>query len=299
MFDLTRLRLLRDLARRGTMTAVAEASGMTPSGVSQQLATLEREACTSLLEREGRRVRLTADGERLAGHAEAIIQAVEAAALDLRAASETPVGVLEVAVFATYAKARLLPAVARLRARHPELKVVICELEPADSLEAVRDGRCDLAVSFAYSLAPRRPPPGLVTQPLMEEPIRLALPQRWARLPDPVDLGALAEEDWIVGARQGDDRELAARVCAAAGFAPRMTHAVQDYDLVLETVAAGLGVALVPALALSSPVANRVVVRTLGGPPLTRRIEAVTRPALAASPRVRALLAELGGVLQA
>lgn len=299
MLDLTRLRLLRDLARRGTMTAVAEACGMTPSGVSQQLATLEREAHASLLEREGRRVRLTAEGERLAGHAEAIIQAVEDAEQDLLAVQETPVGVLEVAVFATYAKARLLPAVGRLRQRYPDLRVVICELEPADSLEAVRDVRCDLAISFAYSLAPRRPAPGLVAQPLMEEPIRLALPDRLAHLPDPVDLRALADEDWIVGARQTDDRELAARVCAAAGFAPRMTHAVQDYDLVLETVAAGLGVALVPALALGSPAAERVAVRTPGGAALSRRIEAVTRPALAASPRVRALLAELGGRLQA
>src|SRR5688572_15554854 len=122
MFDLARLRLLRELAHRGTMTAVAEACGLSSSAVSQQLATLEREARTPLLERIGRRVRLTTDGERLARHAETILQAVEAAALDLRGARDTPRGVLGAASFATFAKARLLPAILRARTRYPDLQ---------------------------------------------------------------------------------------------------------------------------------------------------------------------------------
>jgi DNA-binding transcriptional LysR family regulator len=295
MFDLTRLRLLRELSRRGTMTAVAEACGMTSSAVSQHLATLEREVRGTLLERIGRRVRLTAEGQRLAAHAEVIVLAMEAAARDMRTALDAPAGVLQVAAFATYARARLLPAVSHLRTRHPDLEVVICELEPIDSLEAVRDGRCDVAITFAYSLVPRRLPPGLVGQPLAEEPIQLVLPPRLAHLADPIDMAILAEEAWIVGARQTDDRELAARACALAGFAPRMTHAIQDYGLVLDMVAADLGVALVPALALDAPSAGGVVARTPAGPGLSRRIEAVTRPALAASPGVRALFEALGG----
>ena len=155
MFDLARLRLLRELAHRGTMTAVGHAFGMTSSAVSQQLAVLEREARVKLLERVGRRVRFTAEGERLAAHAEAILQAVEAAEFDLKNAGEQPKGVLEIASFSTFAKARLLPAAIRAQARHPGLRVVIHELESVDAIEAVRDGRCHLAVSFAYSLAPR------------------------------------------------------------------------------------------------------------------------------------------------
>jgi DNA-binding transcriptional LysR family regulator len=303
MFDLARLQLLRELAHRGTMTAVAAACGLTSSAVSQQLATLEREARVALLERVGRRVRLTAEGARLVVHAEAILQAVEAADLDLRAASERPRGVLEIASFPTFAKACLLPAVIRARERFPELDVVIHELEPADSIEAVRDGRCHLAVSFTYNLAPRPDVMGLVAQPLMEEPVLLALPKRWRaqrdptrRDPaarDPIDLHCLAEEDWIVGSRQTDDRQLAERACAVAGFAPRITHTVDDYDLLLRMVSAGLGVGFVPALALQYPSAAAVTVRTPGGAPLSRRVHALTRAALAASPAVRALLSEL------
>src|ERR1700716_808093 len=101
MFDLARLRLLRELAHRGTMTSVAAAFGVTSSAVSQQLATMEREARVALLERVGRRVRLTAAGARLVAHAEAIVQAVDAAELDLRVAGERPKGELAIACFST------------------------------------------------------------------------------------------------------------------------------------------------------------------------------------------------------
>jgi DNA-binding transcriptional LysR family regulator len=295
MFDLARLRLLRELAHRGTMTAVGSAFGLTSSAVSQQFAALEREARVALLERVGRRVRLTAEGARLVAHADAILQAVEAAELDLRAAGETPRGVLEVACFSTFAKARLLPAVIRARARFPELHVVIHELESADAIEAVRDGRCHLAVSFAYNLVPRPDVAGLVSHRLMDEPVLLALPKAWRREREPIALERLAQEDWIVGSRQSDDRQLAERACAGAGFAPRITHTVDDYDLVLRMVAAGLGVGFVPELALWFPSAKAVVVRKPGGAPLRRRIHALTRSTLAASPTVRALLSELAG----
>ncbi|MGL4963260.1 MAG: LysR family transcriptional regulator [Inquilinus sp.] len=291
MIDLARLRLLRELARRGTMTAVAAASGLTSSAVSQQLATLEREARVALLERVGRRVRLTAEGARLVRHAETILQAVEAAERDL--AGDAPRGVIEIACFPSFAKARLIPAVIRTRARFPELQAVIHEMEPAEAVEALRDGHCDLAFSFAYTLVPRPDAAGLVAQPLLEEPIRLALPPAWRDEPDPVDLRRLADQDWIVGSRQADDRRLAERACAAAGFAPRMTHAVDDYDLELRMVAAGLGVGFVPELALQLSGATEVVVRTPAGPPLHRSIQALTRSALAASPMVRAVLSEL------
>lgn len=293
MFDLTRLRLLRELAHRGTMTAVGAAFGLSSSAVSQQFAALEREARVALLERVGRRVRLTAEGARLAAHAEEILQAVEAAELDLKAAGETPKGVLEIASFSTFASARLLPAVMRSRKRFPELQVVIHELESVDAINAVRDGRCHLAVNFAYSLVPHPNVAGLVSHPLMDEPVLLALPKAWRRERDPVSLKRLAHEDWIVGSRQADDRQLAERACAAAGFTPRMTHTIDDYDLLLKMVAAGLGVGFVPELALLFPSARNVVIRTAAGAPLRRRIHALTRSTRAASPMVKAFLSEL------
>jgi DNA-binding transcriptional LysR family regulator len=293
MFDLARLRLLRELAHRGTMTAVGAAFGLTSSAVSQQFAALEREARVVLLERVGRRVRLTAEGVRLVAHAEAILQAVEAAEQDLKAAGETPRGVLEIGCFATFAKARLLPAVIRSRKRFPELDVVIHELESPDAIDAVRDGRCHLAVTFAYSLVPRPDVAGLVAHQLMDEPVLLALPKSWRRARDPIALKRLAQEGWIVGSRQSDDRQLAERACAAAGFAPRITHTVDDYDLVLKMVSAGLGIGFVPELALSFPSAKGVTIRTPGGAPLRRRVHALTRRALTTSPMVRALLSEV------
>jgi DNA-binding transcriptional LysR family regulator len=289
MLDLDRLRLLRDLNRLGTMTAVAGASGLTSSAVSQQLATLERESRTKLFERIGRRVRLTAEGLRLVVHAEAILQAVEAAVQDLK----QPSGVLEIACFPSFAKARLLPAVIRARKRFPELRVVLHDLEPADSIAAVRDGRCHLAVSFAYSLVPRPDVPGLLAQPLLEERVLLALPAKWRRERNPIDLKRLGAEDWIVGSRGADDLHLAERACAVAGFAPRITHTVDDYDLMLQMVAANLGIGFVPELALQAPSAKTVVLRTAAGVPLHRRIYALTRGTLAGSRLLQALLSEL------
>lgn len=292
MFDLDRLRLLRELKHRGTMIAVAEAYRLTSSAVSQQLATLEREAGVKLFERVGRRVRLTAEGVRLAAHAEEILRAVEAAALDLGASREKPRGILELACFPSFAKAHLLPAVIRARKRYPELAVVLHDLEPADSIEAVRSGSCHLAVSFAYSLVPRPDVPGLTVVPLLQESILLALPKerRWR---SSVELGALKDEDWIVGSRGPDDLQLAERACAAAGFAPRVTHMVDDYELVLQMVAAGLGIGFVPELGLHYPSARRVTLRKVVGPPLHRRIYALTRSGLADSPLVKAVLSEL------
>jgi DNA-binding transcriptional LysR family regulator len=291
MFDLARLRLLRDLARRGTMTAVAEALGQTSSAVSQQLAVLEREAGAILFERVGRRVRLTGEGERLAAHAETILAAVEAARLDLRA--DEPRGTLTVASFPSFAKARLLPALVRLRARHPALAITLHELEPPDALDALRDGRCDLAVDFAYSLTPPPPLSGVVAHPVLDEPLLLILPPDLAHVPEPLDPAVLAEADWIVGSRQADDRRLAERLCAPAGFAPRLAHRVDDYDWMLRMVAAGLGVGLAPQLALDLAGPLDVVVRTPAGPPLLRRIRMLVRPAMAASPAVRGLLSDL------
>lgn len=293
MFDLDRLRLLRELAHRGTMMAVAAAFNLTSSAVSQQLATLEREARVKLFERVGRRVRLTAEGARLARHAEEILRAVEVAALDLKASREKPRGILEIACFPSFAKAHLLPAVIRARRRHPGFAAVLHDLEPADSIEAVRSGRCHLAVSFTYSLVPRPDVPGLTALPLLDEPIRLALPKQGQRMRDPVDLRQLADADWIVGSRGPDDLQLAERACAPAGFAPRITHMVDDYELMLQMVAAGLGVGFVPELGLRYPAAKKVILRRVAGTALHRRIYALTRAGLTDSPLIGAVLSEL------
>ena len=294
MLDPTRLRLLQEFARRGTMNAVADALGLTSSAVSQQLATLSREAGVVLFERVGRRVRLSAQGQLLAAHADTILDALEAAAADLRAARIEPRGELHVASFGTFAKTELVPAILRLQRRHPALRIIVHELETDAALEAVRSGACQLALVFAYNIVPRPHSAGLVALPLREEPVLLALPRSWRKVRNPFGLKRLAHEHWIVGSSGTDDHRLAERACAQAGFTPRIAHTIDDYDLLLRMVAAGLGVGFVPELGLQFPSAKTVVVRSPAGTPLTRRIAAVQRRGALAYPALQALLHEIG-----
>lgn len=140
---------------------------------------------------------------------------------------------------------------------------------------------------------PRRDIAGLVSHQIIDEPVLLVLPVSWQQRGGPIPLETLSDEDWIVGSRQSDDRLLAERACAGAGFSARITHTVDDYDLVLRMVSAGLGVGFVPELGPAFPSAKTVVVRQIGGKPLRRRIDVLTRKALDGSPAVRAVLTEL------
>src|ERR671929_1175907 len=138
MYDVRRLRLLRELAARGTVTAVADALAYTPSAVSQQLAQLERDAGVALLERAGRGVRLTEAGRRLAGHADAVIARLEAAEADLAGLSGDAAGLLRVACFQTAAVALVLPALEALVAEHPGVRGEVMEAEAEESLPGLR-----------------------------------------------------------------------------------------------------------------------------------------------------------------
>lgn len=246
----------------------------------------------ALLEQIGRRVHLTPEGVRLLAHAEVILEAAEEARRDLRAVNESPQGELDIACFSSVAKAHLLPAIARVRARLPQVRIFIRELESPDAIEAVRGGHCQLALTFAYNLVPRDDATDLASRPLMEEPMLLALPETWRGERGPIKLERLAQEDWMVGSRQSDDRLLAERACATAGFVPRITHTIDDYDLMLRMVSAGLGIGFVPELAQRFSSA-KVVFRKPAGMALTRRIQVLTRNALVESPLVLAMMSEL------
>lgn len=281
MLDPTRLRLLRDLAEYGTMTAVGEVSGMTSSAVSQHLARLEREAGVRLFDRVGRRVRLTPEGHRLVGHAHTVLNALDAAEKDLREAG-TPRGPVHVATFATAAARHLLPAVRTARTRFPELRVVVHELEPADAVAALREGRCDLAITYTYSLVPVDADASLTCHHLHTEPVLVALPSGHPAASETVDLRELAAEQWIVGSRGTADHLLIERAAALAGFRPDTGHSADDYALILQMVGDGLGVALVPEGGTGNAPPD-VLLRPLAGPPLTRDVQALTRqPSVAA-----------------
>ncbi|MFI6184304.1 LysR family transcriptional regulator [Nonomuraea sp. NPDC051191] len=287
MLDPARLRLLREFAEHGTMTAVAEVCGLTSSAVSQQFAVLEREAGVPLFERAGRRVRLTAEGRRLVGHARVVLNALDAAEEDLRSAS-TPRGPVRVACFATAAADRLLPAIAAARVRHPELHVIMYELEPREAVETLRGGGCDLAIAFTYNLIPEEPPAGVSRRVLATEPILLALPAGHPAADREVELPALREEPWIAGSLGTSDHEMLHRACALAGFRPNVVHTADDYALVLRMVGEGLGASLVPELvATVVGVPDGVVLRPVATMEITRTTHALVRTA---TPAVRAVL---------
>ena len=287
MLDPVRLRLLCELSIRGTMTAVGEAAGYTSSAVSQQLATLEREAGVRLYERVGRQVRLTAEGHRLVEHGWAVLEALEVAEADLRAAA-TPRGPVRVASFATAATQRLItPAATAALTAYPELQLVIQELEPNEAIEALRQGRCDLALSYTYNLIPQSLPPGLRVETLGAERVLLALPTDHAA----TDLHMLENEQWIAGSRLSADHALAERACGVVGFVPRITHVADDYGLVLHMVQHRLGCALIPELAATFyGVPSGVRVQPVAAVSISRLTHAVTRPAAGSDPAVRALV---------
>ncbi|MEO3783935.1 LysR family transcriptional regulator [Actinocorallia sp. B10E7] len=248
MLDVRRLRLLRDLARLGTIAAVAQAHTYTPSAVSQQLSALQREAGVALLERTGRGVALTPAGVALVEHTETVLAALEAASAALAAARTGLSGTVHIGAFPTAVHTLLPAALVSLGRDHPGLDLMVTELDPAAAPEALRERRLDVALLHDYDLAPVEPDPTLDSTPLLEETVFLAVPAT-ADAAAPADpVGGFRDADWIAASPGTLCRTVAVRACQAAGFTPRIRHHVDDFTAVLTLVAAGQGVALVPQL---------------------------------------------------
>ncbi|MFG2988065.1 LysR substrate-binding domain-containing protein [Streptomyces sp. NPDC048257] len=261
MLDVRRLRLLRELARRGTIAAVAEALTFSPSAVSQQLGVLEREAGLPLLERTGRRVRLTPAGQNLVRHAEAVLERLEQADADLAEARGGLAGALRIGAFPTATRAIVPAALIDLARRHPGLEPMVSETDPAAVAHALRAGDLDVALVHAYDFVPAEPEPGLATEPLYGEAMYLAAPAG----DDPGPPGEPGEPDqgaalraharapWITATPGTLCHAMTVRACQAAGFTPRVRHRVDEFATVLALVAAGQGVAVVPQLGVTGP----------------------------------------------
>ncbi|GID92221.1 LysR family transcriptional regulator [Amorphoplanes digitatis] len=239
--DTRRLRLLLELSRLGSMREVADEMHVTTSTVSQQLAVLAREAGTTLIEPDGRRVRLTPAGRRLAEHAVTILAAVETARLDLDPGAE-PAGDVRVAGFATAVRRSLLPIAATLAATHPRVRLLIHEHEPFEAFELLATDLMDLALTYDYNLAPAAFDPALTAMPLWEAPWGLAVPVESRA----TEFAAFREHDWIVNSRNTADEDVVRTVAALEGFVPRIVHRADSLDLVQDLIVAGLGVGLLP-----------------------------------------------------
>jgi len=301
MLDIRRLRLLRELSARGTIGAVAEALSYSPSAVSQQLAQLEREAGVPLLERAGRNVRLTAAAQTLVGHTDAMLARMEEAEADLEATAEQLTGTLRVATIQSAGLYLLAPALRRLSAEHPALRVEAADAEPEDSMPALALGSLDLVLGDEYPFLPRPPDPRLDVQPLLEEHFRVMLPRGHplAAAGGPVPLAALRDEPWAVGRAGTHYAELAIRACRAlGGFEPDVRHRSTDLLILLALVAAGQAVTLLPDLVRAGREPN-VVACDVAEAPLTRTVFSAIRRGSVRRPALRALRAALASAAAA
>jgi DNA-binding transcriptional LysR family regulator len=282
--DTRRLQLLLALSRLGSMRAVADVHHLTTSTVSQQIAALARDTGAQLIEPVGRRVRLTPAGQRLADHAVTILAAVESARLDLDPDAE-PAGTVRVGGFATGIRLSLLPVVADLATRYPEVEYVISEYEPIEAFALLTDDDLDLALTYDYNLAPASPGVVLDTVPLWSVDWGLAVPAD-----GPVDITAYANHTWIVNSRNTADEDAVRTLAALAGFAPRIAHQIDSLDLVEDLIVSGYGVGLLP---VNRPTHRGVKVLPLADPAVVLTAYAVTRRGRATWPPLRVVLDRL------
>jgi DNA-binding transcriptional LysR family regulator len=248
MMDVRRLRLLLELSRRGTVTAVADALAYTPSAVSQQLAALEREAGVPLLERTGRRVALTAAGVVLAGYAESVFAVLEEASAALAATRDNLTGPLRIGAFPTAVRTILPPALVALGRDHPGLELMVTELDAVAVPDALRTGALDVALTFVDDYVPAEPDPALDIEPLLAETVYLATAD-----PARTSIEDCRDATWIAGSPQTLCHAMVVRACQAQGFTPRIRHHADDFRTVLALVAAGQGVSLIPQLGADDP----------------------------------------------
>ncbi|GAA4903467.1 LysR family transcriptional regulator [Streptomonospora salina] len=296
MLELHRLRVLRDVARLGSMSAAASALSYSQPAISHHIARLEAEAGTPLVVRHARGVRITEAGRVLVEHADSALAALSEADEKVAAIAGLRAGRVRLSAFPTAVSGFVPEALAALRRRAADVRVLLSEAEPADALAALRAGETDIAVAFDYAEARSDPDSRLRFVPLMRDPVVLAVrddhPAAGTR---PVRLADLAVEPWASGCRRCRDH-LESR-CRTAGFEPRVDFATDQYVAVQRLVACGVAVSALPDLAFachSEPGVARVALPELGARRIYAAVSAGPRP-----PAVAAMLDELAAAADA
>ncbi|WFB10492.1 LysR family transcriptional regulator [Streptomyces sp. LX-29] len=283
--DARRILIFREIARTGSIAGAARELGWTQPAVSQHLRMLERQAGVALVVRQARGVRLTEAGRVLMRHAEALAARLRAADEDINALADLRAGVVRVAAFPS-ASATVVPrSLTVLARRHPHLDVRLREAEPPEALTMVSCGEVDLAVIFAYEEVADAEG-DIVLSRLRTDPLRIVLPAAHHLAgAQSVALEQLAMERWIAGCPRCT--EYLTRICQVSGFTPDIRHETDDYVVTQALVAGGLGIALLPQLALDAFHDHRVVTVDLPRPIqrhlyLAHHREAQRTPAVAA-----------------
>ena len=290
MLDVRRMRVLREVAQRGSFSAAADSLAYTQSAVSQQIAALEREAGTRLVERNARGVRLTDAGRALVEHADAILARLADAEAELEAIAGLRGGRLRMAAFPS-AGATIMPeAIARFRDRHPAVELSLEPADPEPALVKLRAGEVDLVLDITGALRPPRED-GIERLHLLDDPMYVALPTGHPLAHKRnLSLEELAEESWILGTTGScPDASIFLHSCQIAGFEPHVTFNSDDYFAIQGFVAAGVGASFIPDLALIS-VRDDIVVRSLGPRPPARVVWAATLKDSFNSPARQAML---------
>jgi DNA-binding transcriptional LysR family regulator len=315
MLDIRRLRMLHEFAARGSIARTAEALGYTPSAVSQQLAVLEREAGTPLLDRTARSAGLTDAGRRLASYAERILAMVEEAEADLSARAAEPSGRVVVTGFPSAAVA-FAPALARSLRAHPQLSLLLRQSSPAEGLQLVRSGEVEVAIvddwtgRLAADLGGLNstltkveadeadPAQGVLSYyHLVRDPLVLVVARGHpAADPErPVNLRELRNEMWLAAPAGEPSREAVDRLLAVVGVTPPVPSEFEGLGTIANLVARGLGIAIMPRLAVGA-YERRVVVREMpAGLDLARDVFAVARTASLMRPSVSVIVSALRG----
>jgi DNA-binding transcriptional LysR family regulator len=287
MLDVRRMRVLREVAQRGSFSAAADALAFTQPAISRQIATLEAEAGTRLVDRTARGVRLTPAGELLVEHAEAILGRLAAAESQLEALAELDAGRLRLGTFATASATLTALAIASFAGSHPGVELRLVEGRSNETMPLLAAGEIDLAVVTDVA---GDPPPDVDLEHLMDDPFYLAVPrdhplahEREVRMED------LREETWIEGRLCADALMGAAH---AAGFEPRVAFDAAEWFAKQGLVAAGVGVTLIPTLALGT-VRDGIVLRSLGPNGPSRKVSLATHAWLSPTPAVAPMKAIL------
>lgn len=296
MLNPARLRVLVEVAERGSFSAAAESLSYTQSAVSQAIARLEAEAGATLLVRDRGGVRPTAAGATLIEHGEAILARIDAAEAELSAVLGVRHGRLRMASFPS-AGATLMPlAIATFRERHPDIALTLAEGEPEEIAPRLRGGEFDLALLFEFSGVPESPGAGLSTVSLLHDPMHVVLPSGHLLAAKPaLSLSDLREQDWVQTSASSPCARHVVRSCLAAGFEPRVTFESDDYETVQGLVAAGVGVALIPRLALTR-LDPGIVVRELAPRSPTRSVVVATMPGPGVAPAAKTMARVLSDV---
>ena len=299
MLNMGRLAVLRAVTEHGSFSAAASALAYTQSAVSQAIARLETETGVQLLIRERRGVTPTQAGLTLVSHADRIFAAIADAEEAVARASDAQRRRLRVGSFPSGGAALMPLAVARFRRAHPNVTLTLAEGEPGEIAPRLRAGELDLALLFEFpgdgSASDRR----LRSVTLLEDPMELVLPVAHPLAPrQTLRLADLRREPWVQTSADSPCARHVVRCCREAGFEPEVSFESDDYDTVQGLVAAGVGVALVPRLALGrglgAPSSHPgIVVRSVAPARPMRRVVVATPSGVTVSAPARSMIREL------